>query len=294
MKAKLDENLLSARNQPTTANLVTMSMAKLRNIDVSDWYVEKFIGKIIKFDSNMSVVLHDCFMENFNKIVSNPVGRVLLFRILVEVKIVSPDEKREKLKEIRIVADSKLGFSQKIFGIYFANINTKSCLIKKEKSFFRTTYRLVEDDSDNLDINLFHEMCHWFHALSNFERMKEERNVIDLFSNPLGRYYWGNIKKFSATCDNMPLPLNQEGFFWTNREKTSFEEIRTILGANYEVEDYKEGDDLCENLYRISCNKKIRWSHKNSDFIIEHKYIPDLQTLKRTINSAFKSYNLYK
>ena len=113
-----------------------------------------------------------------------------------------------------------------------------------------------------------------------------------MFSHPLGRYYWGNIENFASFRDGVKLPLKQEGWFWTVGEKTSFEEIRNILGSKISVEEYEEGDDLCENLYRLSIGKMARANHK-SYRLIGRTYIPDQTVLERIVSTVADNYSIY-
>lgn len=319
LKTELDKNLFSTISQPTTESLIKLSLAKSKSKQVTEWYTQKFIDNIITFDSNMDQNLQNCFLKNFKKIASNPVGRALLFRILIEVQ---KDNSNKKLKKISVIQYAKIGFNEEKSLLYFDEINTKPCVIQKQKHIFRqTTYTLAEETTDNIDINIFHEMCHWFHALSNPERKQIEGNYIenldaqakalktteDMKKLPIARYFWGNIDNFNAYADCYwkdkffgrdiaTIEMDAQFSYHNKVGLISFEEVRTILGTNSKVDNYKEGDDLCENLYRRSKGLRIRWSHNayRINYSENKKYYPDKTVLKRAINSTNMNLEFYK
>ena len=138
------------------------------------------------------------------------------------------------------------------------------------------------------DIGMFHELCHWYHFLRNPCRYLNERtasnstvrlngtDIRDSMRIPIGQYFWrhqiavnNNRWKVSA------LPwIDSEGGWHVH-----FEEIRNILGVKKNISDYMEGDDLSENLYRISIGQPIRFGHS------EYAYYEDKDIIQDVINN---------
>ena len=50
-------------------------------------------------------------------------------------------------------------------------------------------------------------------------------------------------------------------YSWSTDNVVNFEEIRTILGVPNTINEYLEGDDLCENLYRMCINAPLRFGY---------------------------------
>jgi hypothetical protein len=136
------------------------------------------------------------FIDAFNKMASNPVGRVLLYRLLIEIRRVDESNKgiceppislvsdatysdgtvRNKARSIKIIAP-KPGENQFGFGDSNLTFGTSPIPVPALK--------LVESDAKNadmpeivdteyfgvpLDCVLFHECVHWFHHLRNYAR----------------------------------------------------------------------------------------------------------------------------
>lgn len=143
-----------------------------------------------------------------------------------------------------------------------------------------------------LDIAMFHEMVHWFHHLRN-----PNRNYIEInfdrsrhFNNvSLSQYYWKNID-YCCNSWNSTKEQNYARVWSTGMPShLNFEEMRTLLGMPHSSldQDYLNGDDLSENLYRICKGLLLRFGYTGDCFYEDRKVID------RVINSCINNYVVY-
>jgi len=197
------------------------------------------------------------FWQDFRKIASTRTGRILLYRILIEIRRqrnISGTWKAYTSREIggttsalnlRMRAncrnliikwsDNGNSFSRNTHTINYANTNRKLTTVC-EKIGNSHPISLVGRESD---IGLFHEMVHWFHVLRHPERHSKERvafktsRAISLrdttIYETIGGYFWYGID------DNNTTSWKVSAIPWIghsdNSSYVNFEEIRTILGA---------------------------------------------------------------
>ena len=110
--------------------------------------------------------------------------------------------------------------------------------------------------------------------------------------HPLSRYYFEGAK---------PKWLNERGDItheinlWRHNEYVGIEEIRTILGAHKD-EYYQDGDNLCENLYRLEIGAPLRYGHLQYDCMLlrDSQYKADLRVINRIINTCTENYMSYQ
>ena len=109
------------------------------------------------------------------------------------------------------------------------------------------------------------------------------------FSNYyIGQYYWKNLNYRLHNLhawNGMDVSANP----WIDDGILRFEEIRTILGfPSDSVDDnYLQGDDLSENLYRMCVGFPLRFGYGYQGFY------EDVKVINRVINSCFASYIYY-
>ena len=259
--------------------------------------------KIINFDPELdpiksaeALAFKATFIANFRKIASVSVGRVLLYRLLLEIRRTDAtgngciDEKLEKsLSEddlqrrncLRNITIEKSPIN-KGNSFYTYSDNSVSIRFAPSKDFHRnkvldisTGYLVERPRSD--DIGLFHEMLHWFHSLRDPDRKKKEIKIVTDFHD-------------KRTCKSKVLMQskiisNENLTSWLGKENRSErhpkltikpEEFRTIMGYKikiqkkdsdevlYETTEFINGDDLSENLYRCCWCADLRYGHTNS------------------------------
>jgi hypothetical protein len=322
--------------QPTTPEVARWSCANIDtnnpNSPITRWYVEMFgaikhrtsrnylragfdsgnrPARIITFDGNANwgdlvsdpdrhnapqITKRQLFEKKIREIASNPIGRVLLYRILIEIRrkgatntgclengigimnrsLIKRNNHRSLV--INLGTDQGLTFSCGTGGaIIFDPADTDSDSIRIANGRIDSI-----SDKDTLDNGLFHELLHWFHFLRNYVRFYKENIAASTPSEYryISRCYYGNISELLT---------------WG---KIDDEEMRTVLGApdyrNLDEVDlfpsdallsegdvavrrsrffccrnrylpnsskYYNGDDLSENAYRMSTN--IGWGHLN-------------------------------
>jgi hypothetical protein len=312
--------------QPTTADAEQWSCANVDaddiNSPITNWYMQMFgndsslkLGfntdnsptPIISFANNMSsenVDLHltgiQSFWNTFRQIAANPVGRILLYRILIEIRRIddkkngvqeypikshSPDDScsRNNARSLEIIMGNDMSSWIYIGGIKTGDYYNSRAQIKV---FFPSNYQhyrryvvhkkennyytaLVNATSFNelsklIADSLFHEMIHWYQQLRDYTRFDIESNI--------------NIK--SMNQNNLPIILGYALPLFTgniaswiahtddgvlNGQEVKVDEMRVICGA-VKNEFYLEGDGLSENVFLCSENLKMVFGH---DAIIE-------------------------
>lgn len=162
------------------------------------------------------------------------------------------------------------------------------------------------------DISIFHELCHWFHFLRNPNRYLLERTAWNntvlingetydkTLKNSLAQYIYGDAYTSDSEKEKRwrisALP-------WREGEHVHFEELRNIIGAVEAVGNYLEGDDLSENLYRLSIGHPLRFGHSNEiyreseaivnkakDIVINNARVFGLIILNLTVPGIFSTF----
>lgn len=208
---------------------------------------------IVEGDNNFK----QAFWKTFKIIASNPVGRVLLYRLLIEIRrqnsrdvefmyttfkdkikahtgsieynndiiILDGLGERNNCRSIKIKEGAN-SFSLSRQSISFTpSNNITTSVLKIDNNSVKT-----EQNTRSADIGLFHEMLHWFHYLRDYERYSKDRKFDGSYCY-LMECYLGNNK--------LQEIFNQynELFAWATIEYKE-EELRTILGTpNYDDND---------------------------------------------------------
>lgn len=266
-------------HQPTTLDAARWSCANVGAYDlnhpITDWYVRAFGGDTgvelsygrpvpakdsapqIGFSNAMNSSHHIItvnittsgttadfaknFWQTFREIAANPVGRVLLYRILIEIRRrdatthngvcgdgITPGSstltKRNSCRSIIVeYSNSGCSFTGGSKKTLKFDPNDVKAITVKLGNLNRCTTRLETDDDpndDTSDIGIFHEMLHWFHFLRNPVRYKKSDSADPKHYKYLLRCYYGDHHEISEIC-------TWDGF-------VNDEEIRTILGTpNY-------------------------------------------------------------
>ena len=300
--------------QPTTQEAGLYSGARnIGNVGdaaVTEWYVRTFGGnKAVVlagiyqvqerhdtkwgFSSNgepshvikANAAIEQIFWQHFKIIAEDPVGRVLLYRLLIEIRRLDRPNgngccedgiallnARNNVRTIHITANLNQGFSFDSNGIINFDVNDTSI-----NTIITNGYLIgTQQDTmfpDSYDISLFHELLHWFHFLRHPNRYNESDSEDPLLYRYLLRSYYGDLSEL---------------YTWGSIDD---EELRTILGSpNYKNFNHRRlmpnnafiqrgaipvalgltlpanasflnGDDLSENAYRLSRNEHRRRTH---------------------------------
>lgn len=271
--------------QPTTQEAGLFSGA--RNLDdkeITYWYVDMFLDNIMAYDSSFTDAQKNIFEDTLEKIASDPVGRVLLYRLIIETTRVDEKgeycceqgidqptgeniENRKKCCMLVIEIDKGLAFSRR-GTIYFDPQDTEGTPVLSILNSESKTFDSFDEKISPLDMGLFHEMLHWFHFLRNPERYANHTKIeADCFKYPLRCYYgdvtdlitWDNDMKAEEIATILGTPnwenashinlIPNEAFL---SQATFQEDIATKKGYIPHNESFFNGDDLSENVYRIS------------------------------------------
>jgi hypothetical protein len=257
------------------------------------------------------------------RIASTSVGRVLLYRILIEIRrhnpggnvgclenIIPPHMNlliRNGLRSISIIWDNVQFYFGGAGEIGINNITTNLSSIGKEGSTVAGSYDSIINHKLSVDVSLFHEMNHWFHYLRYPDRYEDEYNryqigihidgtnfaAMGLPGNPairagialttvaaLGIYYWRVIGGWA----NMNIS-EAKWYAWktggaAQEQRPDFEEIRNILGLeNRHLPPgliFYNGDDLSENLYRMSIGVPLRFGYGAEEYYEDGRVIDEV------------------
>ena len=316
--------------QPTTEEAGEYSGARYngpRKDDVTDWWVRVFGGnnavnwsktdnqqltnqpqeEPMGFKAGTNEPIHIIrvngdesfkkeFWQAFRTIAADPVGRVLLYRLLIEIRrldgpggngccgddVVLPggyvltDRNNCRSIEVRCSING-CSFSSIQCIINFVNNNTIQTTTLRVVGVTLTTSKEARPS----DIGLFHEMLHWFHFLRNPKKQIENKSQNSTaFKYAMRCYYgpselclWGNINSEeiatilgSPNLNQNPNPyaalIHSEAFLVVApRGRSIFIQNHGIVQYILSFYKYLHGDDLSENAYRASRGKHMRFGH---------------------------------
>jgi hypothetical protein len=238
------------------------------------------------------------FWKTFRVIASDPVGRVLLYRLIIEIRrkyrndveetlisrkyiikgntgsvenhiiqnnFLEPLERRNNCRSITIKSADSCAFSSLKQHIKFNNSNTETTsVVKTDEEGIETEYAACP-----ADIGLFHEMLHWFHYLRDYIRYSNDCEFDGSYCHLMMCYYGNNELQTLFNKYN-------ELFAWASIEYKE-EEMRTILGTpNYNNKE--ELNMFPPNVFIMDTGG-------------ESKYIPINSANKKHINSSGKFLN---
>ncbi|MFQ6722961.1 MAG: hypothetical protein ACLRFH_00970 [Opitutales bacterium] len=258
------------------------------------------------------------FWQAFRQIAADPVGRVLLYRLLIEIRRVDSDTSTQGCEEKgdrdndEIIRDDDINkkcrsikINQAIEGCCF-KIGDNGAQIDFEDLnrgtfvfyFVKNHGTLLTKNQDRpVDVALFHEMLHWFHYLRRLQRVLENKSgKPDSFKYVLRCYYgnqtelcvWGlicNVEEI-ATILGSPNHNNQE--FIRLMHEDAF-----LLAGN---------PNLINNPNFIMVNingvpQYIPYSERflNGDDLSENAYraSKDLPIRYGHVNTSISSYNIF-
>lgn len=203
---------------------------------------------------------------------ANPIGRMLLYRILIEVLRIDGtgvpcaeirDRTAYKVRKNKYEPLSLSVEKDDEIKWYFSNITHK---LAYSLSPFTVPWVIPVESSDHTyqfvtinvalwerSISLFHELLHWFHCLKNHKRYTAAKKKLFPHTKEPSIYtfyYDSDVTELSP---------------WLNNGKIKGEEMHAILGYNsytdnetgetVDASEYLAGDELSENLFRaFLCN----------------------------------------
>lgn len=240
------------------------------------------------------------FWQTFRDIAADPVGRVLLYRLLIEIRrtdgpngpgccgddVSLPQRynlhNRNNCRSINVSYNQEgcafNAVQQSIKFVYNNNMQTTVLTITQQGL---TTI----SETRPSDIGLFHEMLHWLHFLRSPKKQTDNKGLAPRnFKYPMRCYYgypsemcaWGEIKAEEIATilgvpnlNNNPHPYIHQGTDLINNGSFSGVQVPnstqvSINGTNrYVLNFYKfiNGDDLSENVYRASRGWHMRFGH---------------------------------
>ncbi|MBR1734216.1 MAG: hypothetical protein IJ730_02020 [Alphaproteobacteria bacterium] len=323
--------------QPTTEEAVEYSCANIADDNITDWYIRVFGGDTgVELSHGYTVPTSDLapqmsfaadgssahiitvnttgapanfckdFWQIFRIIASDPVGRILLYRLLIEIRRFNHNGKGCFGTDVKSQANIQIRNASRSIVISFNDSNSfKETTVKKESIKLLATnvsfdeqahinfsvsarktivigpktddsYFLNKEERSN-DIALFHEMGHWYHFLRDTDRLANENinpnNKLEkLIENSIGKYFYDNLEGINEK-DRIKISAESWCKFSKFGQLITYEEMKNILGIPIDLSDYKNGDDLCENLYRISRQTYIRFSHSDDPYFEDQKVI---------------------
>lgn len=248
------------------------------------------------------------FYDLLEAVAQNPAGKILLYRLLIELHRPSTEREinigREPLKTLDVEVENKWSFDK----------TTCTLKIGKNNLTLRLVYANVIKDpkKDSVDIDFFHELLHWFHSLVSLENYssyingKEFQNRLKDYFNPsftgLPKYLWmfvewGGCSDFNSLVVQASKINNtelREGINQLAKEKIFvMEELLTVMGMNNIDVNNNHGEELSENLYRALGGHDLRLnyceegSHENNtewDQIQRAQIIHNLQQTLHALN----------
>lgn len=207
--------------------------------------------------------------EAFNQIANNTIGKLLLYRILIEAK-----KKPFSLYITSAPAFFNVVWDQNIYGLGLSPKLAKQLNFPVFADIKADSTVMYRENEPDLDVAIFHELVHLFHKLTNYARSnnyasgKDSEGKSDIRRHPLFLYYYGDHKSCNINDNNWRTSL----FVWNSLKPknigcVNFEEMLTICGLPANSIGYAVGDELSENLYRASKNSPLRFGHKLLTFV---------------------------
>jgi hypothetical protein len=255
------------------------------------------------------------FWQQFRIIASDPVGRVLLYRLLIEIGLVDSTGVSCFRHHLINVGWETITRVDKVTLTVKAEKDSQYSQSSSEISLDSlplATFYNVEDPPAHKDgildsqvvthivknrvliqplavpsrswplndaVGLFHELLHWFHFLLDPKRYlggadsaiknSDLGNIVTVDGNTIviGHYYYGALRNVYDSEEEEKAEVSAKTWYGSNN--INYEEMLTILGGppkdsyvfNNSITNYHEGDDLSENLFRLSLGLKMRFGH---------------------------------
>jgi hypothetical protein len=211
------------------------------------------------------------FWRSFRRIASDPVGRVLLYRIIIEIK--EKTTSGEGTPEEAIQHSNTLQTRNQYRALHIEYGATREdwsfntmfpiliCNFDNPEQYYdiyvnrggRTTTKITPYQTH---VALFHELVHWYQTLRAHDRAGYEHN---------NRYNYFNPDEMLYHCG---YTLPERGYRITDKilwrtQETPFalDEYRVICGSREGYPGYLSGDDISENAFRCSQKLPMRFGY---------------------------------
>ena len=315
--------------QPTTEEAGQCSGARYNgpnNDAVTDWWVRVFGGNdavnlsyliphvdtennvFMGFDNLNHIItlpvvdnpigFKRAFCTSFRTIAADPVGRVLLYRLLIEIRRIDRPGGNGccgddvvflgsyNLNARNVCRNITINYAQEGCSFYILGhiINFKRDDTTKITTLLKVDANTLKTDIEARpsDIGLFHEMLHWFHFLRHPSKyLDNQSSKPTAFKYAMCYYYgyqselcaWGNInaEEIATILGNPNLNQNPNPYvalihpeaFPTIAPRIGHITIQNHGVLQYILNYYKylHGDDLSENAYRASRGQHMRFGH---------------------------------
>ncbi|WP_156962065.1 hypothetical protein [Candidatus Paracaedibacter symbiosus] len=253
----IDALTSSSLSQPSTREI-----AKLANQVSPEQYVKMFVERgCFNFimeeytepqeeDREVLTEHAGLFYGKLLKVAENPVGRILLHRILGELDRESTETEkrfaRDDLKNLKILKMGRWSYSSE-----------KSQLVFEDGNIYASDHisnPLVNSPiPDSEEIYLFHEMLHWFHALNDPEHYDRPLEKKDFYEAPEMLYFFDlDVLKETANLfleDDAAKRINNLSSKLNNTQKENIaSKIRESLEKNKEIIKAIKSDDFYMNV----------------------------------------------
>lgn len=280
----------------------------------SNEFTTHIIRFVDRFDKICNLIFRKNFWQTFRIIAEDPIGRVLLYRLFIEIRRVDGPTmqgccedglnvfsllERNCCRNIEIIEKRDFAFSDE--GLIHANFEKtlKANVLSKDRS----GKIITKEEVIPYDVGLFHEMLHWFHFLRNPDRfINGGTDDPNAFKYAL-RCYYGNQNELAAWGGN---PDNEEisniwgvpdcndvryqnlidpnAFFTEDPGQATKVIVRGEVQYIPKDDMFLAGDDLSENVYRMSRNCHMRFGHYSHRIIeISFPQMPNRFLLANTL-----------
>ena len=235
------------------------------------------------------------FWQTFRDIAADPVGRVLLYRLLIEIRR-KDDAGRDGCCEDGIILDVDRNNLRNV-EIRYTNVGFSFSWIYRCINFDLRNIRTLTLHVDHIrngivgqaedrpqDVALFHEMLHWFHFLRNTQKLRDNITGNATSFKYVMRCYYGDQSElciWGANCNAEEIAtilgtpnhnkFQHLAFIPTNAYFPLINRpANPIVILNNGVRSYipfaerfLNGEDLSENTYRCSKGLHMRFGHTN-------------------------------
>lgn len=290
-------------SQPNTSMAGMSSGARhigqLNSKEITDWWIRVFGGEIaiawansetplplidlappMYTNANQTLTCHLIqvngtdvvkrqFWQTFRHIAEDSVGRVLLYRLLIEIRRINTltndgccegninlleVNTRNACRHIQVLDNSGKGFSFNSGGIIRVDFtsNLRASVLSSNNGIVTTV-----EESCPFEVALFHEMLHWFHFLRNFNRYNNSSsNDPNVFKYAL-RCYYGNQNELGIWDSQINNEEISNILGTPNHADVRYQNLiaqNAFSGAAFipHNDSFLNGDDLSENVFRIS------------------------------------------
>lgn len=246
------------------------------------------LDKLKLEESANEITRAEAFWETFRQIAEDPVGRVLLYRLLIEIRRQKdgkgcmdnpmPSSIRNGARSLFIKYSNTVewGYAPAIkfedqlycsqISCFYGEESMQLTLVTNIKSKKPYTETGTESLNKRTLCGLFHEMLHWYQQLRDHSRVALEQleNFFSAREHPLALFYYGE--------ESSPL------LSWGLKGPFCLDELRVICGTAARnaglnrsslihprgddlSKTYLEGDDLSENAFRLIKGLQMRFGH---------------------------------